>query len=107
MAGKKKNKKEHKAKKSTRPRQVDLPGMESRMYPDLDEQAHEYAEIRDERMALNERESHLKERLLKMMHSHDLKLYKYEDVEIEIEPGEENVKVRIKKAKADTEEEAA
>jgi hypothetical protein len=96
MVKKKKGKKEPKARKSSRPKQADLPGMESRMFPDLHEEARAYAEIRDERMELNKRESELKERVKKLMHSHDLKVYRYEEVEILLEAGEEDVKVRVK-----------
>lgn len=94
-----KHKTKSKGKRTTRPRQPDLPGMESRMYADLHEEARQYAEIRDERMELNEREAKLKERVLNLMHEHGLKVYRYEEVEILIEPGEENVKVRIKREK--------
>lgn len=69
------------------------------MFTDLHEEARQYAEIRDERMELNEREAKLKERVLNLMHEHNLKVYRYEEVEILLEPGEENVKVRIKKEK--------
>ncbi|HXP82594.1 MAG TPA: hypothetical protein VN976_22030 [Verrucomicrobiae bacterium] len=97
----KKARKAPKERKPSRPKQPDLPGMESRMYSDLHEEARKYAEIRDERMDLNEQESKLKERVKRMMHEHGLNVYRYEEVEITLEPGEEDVKVRIKKPKAE------
>ena len=108
MANKKKGKKESKSRKSARPKQPDLPGMESRMFADLHEAAGEYAEIRDERMRLNEAEGDLKKRVRELMHNHELKKYTYDDVEITLVPpeeGEEDVKVRVKKKKEGAEAE--
>jgi len=57
-----------------------------------------YAEIRDRRIQLQtgpNGESALKEGLLKLMKSHRLEKYKYEDVEVLVVHEEETVKVKI------------
>lgn len=84
-----------------RAREQDLPGMEERAIKPLQNAAVEYAEIRDERMALNTRESELKKKVRNLMHEYEKTHYAYDGVEIDLEPpdGEEIVRVRIKKAK--------
>src|SRR5688572_14172040 len=77
----------------------DLPGMEDRAIGPLQDAAHEYASIRDERIKLNMREVELKKKVRDLMHKNKLQRYEYHDVLIELEPpdGEEKVKVKIKK----------
>lgn len=87
-------------------RQEDLPGMENRRLKDLHEAALDYAEKRDERMALSVEEVELKQRLLKLMHKHKLENYDFEGVHIELVHEEETVKVRVKAAKEEAGEAA-
>jgi len=63
----------------------------------LEEAANEYAEIRDERIALNAREVKLKQGLLALMKAHHKEHYQRDGIEITIVHEDENVKVRIKK----------
>lgn len=91
------------------PQSQDLPGMENRAIEPLQNAAVEYADIRDERIALNQRESQLKKRIKALMHEHKLDHYAFDGVDIELIPpdGEESVKVRVKKAKADEDDDDA
>lgn len=64
---------------------------------ELDDLGLEYAAIRDERMELSRKEVALKDKVHQCMKAHNRKTYKYGEVEIELIPGEEEVKVRVKK----------
>ena len=64
---------------------------------ELDDLGLEYAAIRDERMELSRKEVALKDKVHQCMKEHKLKTYKYGEVEVELIPGEEEVKVRVKK----------
>lgn len=66
------------------PKQNDLPGMTDRKLSDLSDKAHEYAEIRDKRMALSTKEHELKQDLHGLMKRHKMKNYVFDDVEIQI-----------------------
>jgi hypothetical protein len=93
------------AKKATKtPRDRDLPGMEDRAIAVLETLAAEYAELRDERIQLNAQEVVLKQKLLGEMHRLKRSSYRRPGVEIEIEPGEETIKVRVRKEAAADEE---
>jgi hypothetical protein len=89
-----------------RQRPADLPGMEDRAIVPLQEAALKYAEIRDERMALNQREAQLKAEVRTLMKRHRKTHYAYDGVEIDILPPEadEIVKVRVRKPKDGPEE---
>lgn len=78
-----------------RPKQSSLPGMENRSLKKLDDLAHEYADVRDDRMELTKRESELQNDLLTEMKKHKIHVYKYGDVRCEIIPEHERVKVKI------------
>ncbi len=80
---------------------VTLPGMEDRAIKPLQTAAEEYAEIRDERMELSQREVKLKAKVLTLMHHHQKEHYAYGGVTIDIVKEEENVKVRVKAVKDD------
>lgn len=82
--------------------QQDLPGTEDRKIRALENAGREYAEIRDERIALNVREAKLKKNVRSLMAKHEKTDYVSDEVEIHIEPpdGEDRVKVRLKKPKA-------
>ena len=54
--------------------------------------------MRDRRIALNREEAELKAHALKLMHKHDKTIYRRDGVEIRIIDGEEDVKVKVKKA---------
>lgn len=84
--------------KKMKPKQKELPGMENRAIQPLQEAAQEYAEIRDERMALGERESTLKTKVIGLMHEHGKTRYAYDGVTITL-AAEETVKVKVKKPK--------
>jgi hypothetical protein len=91
------------AKKSTttmkpaKPRGAPLPGMEDHAIKPLEDVAAEYATIRDERMDLTQREHTLKNHALKLMKKYDKTIYRHDGIEITIVPGEDDVKVRVKK----------
>jgi hypothetical protein len=80
--------------KESKPKAQALPGMEDRAIQGLEKLATEYAGIRDERIALNAQEADLKKR------------YAHDGIEIELiaPSGEEDVKVRVPKKKAEDED---
>jgi hypothetical protein len=75
----------------------DLPGMEDRSIKGLEDVASEYADIRDRRMALLQEEIELKGKAMKLMKKHGKSEYRRDGIEITIVPGEETIKVKIKK----------
>lgn len=75
----------------------DLPGMEDRAIKALEDIAEAYAEVRDERIALNLREAELKQTAMALMKKHEKQIYRRNGIEIRVVPGEEDIKVRIKK----------
>jgi hypothetical protein len=78
----------------------DLPGMEDRRIAELHNAALAYAEIRDRRMALNEEEGVLKDKLIALMKKHKKEEYNCEGVRIIFEHVEED-KLKVKVPKAD------
>jgi monomeric isocitrate dehydrogenase len=64
---------------------------------DLQDLAQQYADVRDQRVALTTDEVRLKGELLEAMHKHKLKDYVYEGVEIHIITESETIKVKIRK----------
>jgi hypothetical protein len=87
-----------KAPKST-PKQKSLPGMEDRKIEELHAAAEDYAEVRDKRMDLLDEEIEMKASLGKLMHKHGLTKYSHHGLVVMLVPGEENVKVKVKKDK--------
>ena len=79
------------------PRQQQL--VEDRTIAELDEVAETYADIRDRRIALNEEEANLKQQAMALMKKYKKKHYARDGIEITLEPGEETIKVKVKKAK--------
>jgi hypothetical protein len=77
----------------------DLPGMEDRGIPELEEVAVAYADIRDRRIALNREESELKKTTLTLMKKYDKTIYIRGEVDIRVTEGEPDVKVKVKKPK--------
>ncbi len=86
-----------------KPKTQRLPGMEDAKLADLESAAREYAEVRDDRIELNQREADLKAKLLGLMKKHRRETYVCDDVEINVVHEVETVKVRIHKKKADEE----
>ena len=92
-------------KKSKIARQKDLPGMEDRKIAALENAAQDYAEIRDQRQGLSQKEVELKGNLLTLMHKLDKTEYHRGNVSISVIVEKEKVKVRIKSASTETEDE--
>lgn len=90
--------------KPRRPRQADLPGTEDRAIKALEDKAHEYVNVRDERMALSKDESELKGALLALMKKHGKTEYKRDGITITIVPEAETVKVKVSAADEETDE---
>jgi len=86
-------------------KQADLPGMEDKHIREIEDAAHEYAEARDKRMKLTEKEVEKKGELLAAMQKHKKRHYEVDDLQIDIEVEKETVKVRIRKV--EEEEDAA
>jgi len=83
--------------KAARPRQGDLPGTEDRAIKPLEQAAAAYADIRDQRIALNVDEAKLKASLLTLMHKHDKTTYARNGIIITVIPEGESVKVKVRK----------
>ena len=83
-----------------RARQEDLPEMTDRKITALHTAAADYADIRDQRQELTTKEVDLKKKVLQIMKKNDLETYSYDGLVITVVPGEEDVKVRLKKPHA-------
>lgn len=108
-AGASKNRHKVKRAKAAAPRRARtpaLPGMEDSAIQPLEDAALAYADIRDQRMALNVEEVGLKATLLRLMKKFGKQTYQRDGVSIEIVAEEETVKVRVKKPEDDNEEDA-
>lgn len=79
------------------PRTASLPGLENHAIRALDLIAADYADIRDSRMDLLRQEVDLKARTLKLMKKHGKTKYKHNGIEITLAPGEETIKVKVRK----------
>jgi hypothetical protein len=91
-------------KRRGRPRQADLPGTEDRAIKALEDAAGAYADIRDQRIALNVDEAKLKSQVLTLMHKHGKTIYQRDGITITIIPEQETVKVKVRKPGDDDEE---
>jgi len=80
-----------------KPRQVRLPQMEDAKIEELEAAAENYADIRDQRMALTPEETRLKTDLLALMHTHGKTSYVHNGYDIKVVVESEKVRVRIKK----------
>ena len=87
-----------------RPRQPDLPGTEDRRLQPLDDLAAAYAEVRDRRMELTDEEGQLKARAIALMHQFKKTIYKHDGIEIRLVAGAEDVKVKVRKAPDDADD---
>jgi hypothetical protein len=90
-----------------RPRQPDLPGTEDRRLQPLDDLAAAYAEVRDRRMELTDEEGTLKARAIALMHQFQKTIYKHDGIEIRLVAGAEDVKVKVRKAADDQDDDVA
>lgn len=84
-----------------KPKQDALPGLENRKIKALQDAAMDYADIRDQRVALTAQEVELKQKLIDLMHKHERETYTYQGVTITLIHEEESVKVKIAKQKTD------
>ena len=87
------------------PRQDSLPTMENRKIKALQDAAMDYANIRDQRVALSAQEVDLKQKLIDLMHKHEKETYTYQGVTITLVMEQENVKVKIAKKDKDADDE--
>ena len=94
-----------KARGKSKPRQQALPTLEDHAIKELEAVAAEYAEIRDQRMELTKEESTLKQTAIRAMRKHNKTIYRHGGITIQLVDGEVDVKVKIKKPKADEDEE--
>ena len=89
------------------PKQEEMPiegeGVSKPKIKAIDRAADKYVEIRDERMALTDKEIDAKAVLLNAMHEHGLTEYQYGDMKVVVKPGKENVKVKTVDALNDEE----
>jgi len=81
--------------------------VEGRTIADLEKVAEAYADICDRRIALKHQEATLKLETMRLMKKHKKKHYARDGIEITLEPGEETIKVKVKKAKDDDGEDDA
>lgn len=96
MAKPKKKAKANAAKPTKRkPRTPRLPGMEDAGIAALEKIAEEYADVRDDRIALSKREGEMQDDLLALMKKHRKTEYHHEDVHVWVQVTEEKVKVKI------------
>lgn len=83
-------------------KQADLPGMEDRDIPEIEEAAERYRDVRDERIALSKDESTAKQSLIAVMKAHKRSVYSRNGMSITLE---EIDNVKVKTAKKDDDEE--
>lgn len=90
------------------PRQAAL--IEDARIKQLDDIGAAYADIRDQRIALNQEEHSLKQTALDLMHRHGKVIYRHEAIEIVVQAGDESIRVKVlkpKEAVADSSDQAA
>ena len=83
-------------KKRRIPRQQIIPGVGDEKIAAIENAALDYAEVRDERMALSQKEVDLKGKLLDLMHAKKLKEYKRANISVVVKMEQETVKVSVK-----------
>ena len=101
MTNKKKNKRSHRKKaeqpkKRRIPRQEVLPGVGDVKIAAIENTALDYAELRDERVALSAREVDLKTKLIDLMHAKDINEYRRNGISVRLTVEKEGIKVRVK-----------
>ena len=80
-----------------KPKQARLPQMDDAKIEELEFAAEQYAEIRDQRLALTPQEKKLKDDLLAAMKRNKKETYVRDGIEIRVVHEQETVKVKIKK----------
>lgn len=79
--------------------------MADRAIKPLEDAAEAYADIRDQRIALNADEAKLKAAVLGLMKKHGKTIYRRDGIEITVvPPGDETVKVRVRHGDEDEDE---
>ena len=81
-------------------KQLAIPGTKGPSIKELDKAAEAYVEVRNERMELTGREVEARGRLVACMQKHALTVYRVDADEPLIVTLEDDVKVKVKKAKA-------
>jgi hypothetical protein len=84
-----------------KPKQARLPEMDDEKIEELEAAAEEYADIRDQRMALTPQEDQLKKELLAAMKRFGKRKYVRDGIKIDVVSESETVKVKIKKTGED------
>jgi hypothetical protein len=87
------------------PRQQPLTGMEDAKIDALEEIALDYADVRDKRMALGNKEQEFKGQLLALMKAQKREHYQRGTITIDIVHEKENLKVKVKAATDDESDE--
>jgi hypothetical protein len=95
-----KKKEQPKTKAKKIPRQMPLPGTEDNKIAAIENLALDYAELRDERVALSAREVDLKQKLIDKMHALGKQEYRRNGVSVKLTVEKEGVKVRVKEEEA-------
>lgn len=86
--------------KAPRPKQPDLPTMENRDIPEIEQAAEAYRDVRDERCELSKQEATAKQTLITVMKAHKRTVYTRNGLSITLE---EIDNVKVKTAKKDDE----
>lgn len=81
-------------------KQTNLPGLDMAVDPQIEAAAESYREFRDERCALNKKESEAKQTLIHLMQSKGLQFYKYHGLTVVL-TAEPSVKVKAKEDEDD------
>ncbi len=82
-----------------------LPGMERKGIKEIEQAADEYAELRDERMAILKKEVEAKTQLINLMKKNNQAVYEFEeDGELVTVTLKSEEKVKVKRGSADDEE---
>jgi hypothetical protein len=78
-----------------KPKQTEIQGegFKPKTIPQIEEAAEEYVELRDNRMAIQEKETAASERLTFLLHQHKLTCYRYDGKLVTLVPTE---KVKVK-----------
>jgi hypothetical protein len=96
MTAKKKKSAKKPAAKRRIPRQDVLPGVGDAKIAAIENAALDYAELRDERVALSAREVELKQKLMDLMHAKDITEYRRNGISVFLTVEKEGIKVRVK-----------
>jgi hypothetical protein len=88
------------------PRQKRLPSMDDPEIEGLHALAEDYAELRDQRMAVGKQEVELKGKLLDLMKAHKKEHYHHDGIDVTVVHEKEKVKVKVagKESNSDGEE---